>query len=139
MTTMSFYTKLRRDLWDNGIFYNVLLLLATVGAIFYSVATSIFTRNDNSVGNLLTTVAWPPLLHMCYLSLKSHWVPISYLLNPPQYPDRKSKSPRSDHVVSTSEAVQEEVESRLRHGMNRVGRDMFYLGRKVDIKDDAEL
>jgi hypothetical protein len=134
---MSFVTKLRRDLWDNGIFYNVLVLLATIGAIFYSISTAIFTRRDSLVEELLTTVAWPPLLHACYLTLKSHWVPVSYLLSPPQYPDRKSQACRSEEI-SSSEAAPSEVESRLRQGMRRVGRDMLHLTRKIDIKDDAE-
>lgn len=134
---MSFVTKLRRDLWDNGVFYNVLLLLATLGAIFYSISTVIFTRRDSLVEDLLTTVAWPPLLHACYLTLKSHWVPVSYLLSPPQYPDHKSQACRSKEV-SSSEAEPSEVESRLRQGMRRVGRDMLHLTRKIDIKDDAE-
>ncbi|KAJ5127200.1 nucleotide-diphospho-sugar transferase [Penicillium atrosanguineum] len=136
ITTMSFVTKLRRDLWDNGVFYNVVLLLATLGATVYSISTAIFTRRDSLVEYLLTTVAWPPLLHACYLSLKSHWVPVSYLLNPPQYPDRKSQTCRFEKV-SNSEAV-DEVESRLRQGMKRVGRDMLHLSRKLDIGDDAE-
>jgi hypothetical protein len=138
ITTTSFHTKLRRDLWGNGVFYNVLLLLATFGAIPYSLATVIFSRHDSLVEYLFTTVAWPPLLHVCYLSIKSHWVPVSYLLNPPQYPDRKSQTSRPNHKVSSSEAGQNEVESRLRHGMKRVGRDMLHLSRKIEIRDDPE-
>lgn len=136
ITTMSFVTKLRRDLWDNGVFYNVIILLATLWATLYSISTAIFTRRDGLVEYLLTTVAWPPLLHACYLSLKSHWVPVSYLLNPPQYPDHKSQTRKSEKVLN-SEAL-DEVESRLRQGMKSVGRDMLHLSRKIAIRDDAE-
>ncbi|KAJ6120513.1 nucleotide-diphospho-sugar transferase [Penicillium sp. IBT 18751x] len=136
ITTMSLVTKLRRDLWDNGVFYNVIILLATLWAIFHSLSTAMFIHHDSLVGYLLTPVAWPPLLHACYLSLKSHWVPVSYILNPPHYPDRKSRTHRPEKVPN-SEAV-DKVESRLRQGMRSVGRDMLHLSHKINVRDDAE-
>jgi len=138
VTTISFYRKLRRDLVNNGILHNVLLAFATVGAIYYAVATAISTHHESLIVYWLTTFAWPPLLHVCYLSLKSHWVPVRYLLSPPRYIDRNSKTSNSVHDGSTSEVVHGEVESRLRYGMKRVGRDMLYFGRRIDIKDDTE-
>ncbi|KAJ5908128.1 glycosyl transferase [Penicillium taxi] len=92
IAAVSSYMRIYRDLWQNGIFYNLLLLLVTLGAFLYSTAVGIFTNDEIFTTRLLTTLVWPPLLHICYLALANNWVPVAYLLDPPHYPERKTES-----------------------------------------------
>lgn len=102
---MSLSTKLYRDLWENGILYNVCLLVATLGALAFSIATTISSGDSHVVSNSLTAVAWPPLLHVCYLAVVNNWVPVAYLLRPPRYPDRRSLSVVGEDDVSIKASV----------------------------------
>ncbi|KAJ5765269.1 hypothetical protein N7520_004828 [Penicillium odoratum] len=87
-SSMSSYIRLYRDLWENRLFCNVIVLIATLGAMFYT--TAVVLSGNQSLIKLLTSIAWPPLLHVCYLSIVNNWVPVAYLLDPPNYPDRKA-------------------------------------------------
>lgn len=82
--------KLYHNLWHNGIAYSIVILLATIASIVYSIYSAITSTDVGLLSRLLTTIAWPPMLHICYLSLVSYWAPVSYLLNPPRYPERKA-------------------------------------------------
>ncbi|PWY79176.1 glycosyl transferase [Aspergillus heteromorphus CBS 117.55] len=82
--------QLCHNLWHNGIAYSVLLLLATLGAVAFSIWSTLTATDSDPLLRLLTTVAWPPMLHILYLAVISYWAPVSYLLNPPRYPDRKA-------------------------------------------------
>ncbi|GLA13332.1 hypothetical protein AnigIFM62618_010320 [Aspergillus niger] len=88
--TPTSFQKLYHNLWHNGIAYSIVVLLATIASIVYSIYTTITTIDDSLLSRLLTTIAWPPMLHICYLSIVSYWAPVSYLLNPPRYPERKA-------------------------------------------------
>ncbi|PYI09271.1 glycosyl transferase [Aspergillus sclerotiicarbonarius CBS 121057] len=87
--TPSFLQKFHHNLWHNGIAYSIILLLATLGSMLLAIRAAIATPDSDRLLRLLTSVAWPPMLHICYLSLLSYWAPVSYLLNPPRYRERK--------------------------------------------------
>ncbi|KAJ5682237.1 hypothetical protein N7462_005402 [Penicillium macrosclerotiorum] len=88
--TLSRWTRLYHDLLDNGIFYNSFLLVVTIGTLLYSVASAIVAReNEGMATQVLTTIAFPPLLHISWLSLSNNYVPVAYIFNPPRYPDRR--------------------------------------------------
>ncbi|KAE8312459.1 nucleotide-diphospho-sugar transferase [Aspergillus transmontanensis] len=92
ITKSSFYKMLYQDLWQNGILQSICLLLATIAAILLSTWTALTTTDSELLTTrLLTTIAWPPLLHICYLTVTNHWVPVAYLLSPPVYPARASQ------------------------------------------------
>ncbi|GKZ33591.1 hypothetical protein AbraIFM66950_003498 [Aspergillus brasiliensis] len=100
--------KLYHNLWHNGIAYSIVVLLATLASIFYSIYSAITAADDSLRSRLLTTIAWPPMLHICYLSIVSYWAPVSYLLNPPRYPERKAGLALSETgVVLPSAEVQQ--------------------------------
>lgn len=97
---MSLSTRLYRDLWENSVLYNICWLVVTLGALAYSIGMAISSEDPNVVSTSLTAVAWPPLLHVCYLAVVNNWVPVSYLLRPPRYPDRKALSDDEEHGIA---------------------------------------
>ncbi|KAF7590990.1 hypothetical protein BBP40_002184 [Aspergillus hancockii] len=104
ITKSSIYIMLYQDLWQNGILQSIGLLLATIGAILFTTWTTLTTTDTGILAlRLLTTVAWPPLLHICYLTITNHWVPVAYLLSPPHYPDRKSAKVNSNQGIALPE------------------------------------
>lgn len=91
ITKSSFCKMLYQDLWQNGILQSICLLILTIATILFSTWTSLTTSDSESLTiRLFTTVAWPPLLHICYLTIANHWVPVAYLFSPPVYPVRSS-------------------------------------------------
>lgn len=103
-SVVSFSTRLYRDLWGNGVLYNVCWLIATAGALAYSIAMSIYSEDPHVVSTSLTAVAWPPLLHVCYLAVVNNWVPVAYLLRPPRYPDRSSPSNDEEQDIAVKQS-----------------------------------
>ncbi|KGO74167.1 hypothetical protein PITC_022250 [Penicillium italicum] len=49
------------------------------------------TGDGSTVPELLTAIAWPPLLHLCLLTIVNNWVPIAHLFNSPTYHPRESR------------------------------------------------
>ncbi|KAJ6022004.1 nucleotide-diphospho-sugar transferase [Penicillium herquei] len=131
-TMMSSYMKIYTDLWQNGIFCNVVTLALTLGAVFYSSATIMSPNEPCWATEVFTSFAWPPLLNMCYLSIVNNWVPITYLLNPPVYPSRKSQAPQSD-------SNKKDMRQNKWSAIDKAGRDMITLGSRLDLVDEAEL
>ncbi|KAE8148740.1 nucleotide-diphospho-sugar transferase [Aspergillus avenaceus] len=101
ITKSSVYKVLYNDLWRNGILGCIFFLALTVGAML-STTWGILTTADRGTlaARLLTTVAWPPLLHVWYLTITNFWVPVAYLLSPPHYPDRESRMVGTDRGIS---------------------------------------
>jgi hypothetical protein len=97
-TVPTLYTKILQTL-GSGAMLGVLLFLVTGSSLSYSIWRAIgqimelgTTMDDeNAFIRLLTTVAWPPLLHLCYLSITNLSVPVMCLLRPPQYPERATQ------------------------------------------------
>ncbi|KAF3401109.1 Cellulose synthase catalytic subunit [UDP-forming] [Talaromyces pinophilus] len=93
------YNKLRKDLLDNGLLYSLFLFFAILSAFllsFYGAFNNDYaaagsTASRSLLMRLLTTVAWPPMLHIAYLALINLWIPIAYLLSRPEHPERRSR------------------------------------------------
>ncbi|OOF92070.1 glycosyltransferase family 2 protein [Aspergillus carbonarius ITEM 5010] len=108
--TPSFLQKLYHNLWHNGIAYSIILLLATLSSMLLAVHSAVTSPEPDRLWRLLTTIAWPPMLHICYLSVVSYWAPISYLLNAPRYRARNDGLTRSQSgVVLPTPAIQQGV------------------------------
>lgn len=58
---------------------------------------------------LLTTIAWPPLLHLYFLAIVSNWVPVVYLFSSPTYHSRDSRLLTTEKGISypRAEVVEE--------------------------------
>ncbi|KAL2786497.1 nucleotide-diphospho-sugar transferase [Aspergillus keveii] len=97
-TVPTLYTKVLQTL-SSGAMFGVLLFLVTATSLSYSTWKAIgqiielgtMTDAQGGIIRLLTTVAWPPLLHLCYLSITNLSVPVMCLLRPPQYPERATQ------------------------------------------------
>lgn len=99
-SVVSFTTRLYRDLCQSGVLYNVCWLIATIGALAYSIAMAMCSEDPRAVSTSLTAVAWPPLLHVTYLAIANNWVPVAYFLRPPRYPNRRSPSNDEEHDLA---------------------------------------
>jgi hypothetical protein len=107
-------------LLDNGLVYSLFLYLVTLGTFllaFYAAASSNYatgatTAPKQLIMELLTTVAWPPMLHIGYLTVSNLWVPVGYLLRRPEYPERKSRMAVNDRGIFFPEA---DVQVKLLH------------------------
>lgn len=132
LTAMSSYMRLYKDLWQNGLFCNVVMLITTLGAIFYSTAVALSPDDQDLTTKLLTSIAWPPLLHICYLTIANNWVPVAYLLDPPIYPDWNSQYIRN-------EALQATTSPEKWYSMGKAGKDMLQLGSRLEIAEETKL
>lgn len=106
-TELPIYKKVRKDLLDNGLVYSLFLYLATLGTFllsFYAAVRSKYaagatTAPKRLIMELLTTVAWPPMLHIGYLTISNLWVPVGYLLRCPEYSERRSMMAVNDRGI----------------------------------------
>ncbi|KAJ5285972.1 CAZyme family GT2 [Penicillium chrysogenum] len=97
-TSLSLFQKAYRYTLQSGALLNICLFIATVGAILSAVWAAI--SDGSTISKLLTTIAWPPLLHLCLLVIVNNWVPIAHLFNPPIYPSRDSRLRTTGEGVS---------------------------------------
>jgi hypothetical protein len=119
-TELPIYKKLRKDLLDNGLAYSLFLYLATLGAFLLSFyagassdyATGAMTAPKRVIMQLLTTVAWPPMLHIGYLTASNLWIPVGYLLRRPEYPERRSRMAVNDSGIFFPQA---DIQTKLLH------------------------
>ncbi|OOQ84387.1 cellulose synthase [Penicillium brasilianum] len=127
------------DLWKNGVFYNLSLLLATVWAAYLAI-TSLMAGQECTITSLLTSVAFPPLLHICYLTLTVNWVPVAYILNPPHYPNRSSQSKTENGKPASNVETKREATSESRWpAVGKVGKEILHLGTRLEIQERPEL
>ncbi|KAH1671039.1 hypothetical protein KXX15_004492 [Aspergillus fumigatus] len=120
LTELPIYKKLRKDLLDNGLVYSLFLYVATLGTFllaFYAAVSSNYApgatpTHNRLITELLTTVAWPPMLHIGYLTVSNLWVPVGYLLRRPEYPERRSMMAVSDRGIFFPQA---DVQMKLLH------------------------
>ncbi|KAJ5524715.1 nucleotide-diphospho-sugar transferase [Penicillium frequentans] len=135
LTAMSSYMRLYKDLWQNGLFCNVIMLITTLGAIFYSTAVVLSPNDQDLTTKLLTSVAWPPLLHVCYLTIANNWVPVAYLLDPPTYPDRNSQ-----YIENEAPNTATSPEKWYSMGKaSKASRDILQLGNRLEIAEETEI
>ena len=74
------FAGLKRDLWDAGVLVNILTFFAVCSAMLYATI-----YNEERYGSILVGLAWPPILHMCYLIISSNWIPIACTFSPPAW------------------------------------------------------
>lgn len=120
LTIPPFYKKLYRNLRQGSVLQSILLLLATVGAMLYALTLALpdNPKSETLATRLLTSLAWPPLLHLIYLTVTNHWVPVAYILNPPHYPPRASVSvqdPTDEDKPSSPQEKHSELFTRHGH------------------------
>lgn len=53
-----------------------------------------------AISSLLTTIAWPPLLHLLLLATVNNWVPIAHMFSPPVYHSRESRLVAAEQGIS---------------------------------------
>lgn len=116
-TSISSFQRAYRDTLQSGAFLNICLFIATVGAMLFAVWAAI-SGDGSTISNLLTTIAWPPLLHLCLLVIVNNWVPIAHLFNPPVYPSRDSRLLTTEEGVSYPQA---EIEGEPSSGKSSLG------------------
>ena len=101
----------------------------------------IMADDDGSIiPRLLTKTAWPPLIHICFLTVQSNLVPVSYMLNPPHYPGQQTQPIQADRGVFSFDTLNwdQAVSSRLKlHEADRMS--ALHLGGRIDMKDEIEL
>ncbi|KAJ6157183.1 CAZyme family GT2 [Penicillium chrysogenum] len=97
-TSILSFPKTYRYTLQSGALFNICLFIGTVGAILSAVWAAI--SDGSTISKLLTTIAWPPLLHLCLLVIMNNWVPIAHLFNPPIYPSRDSRLRTTGEGVS---------------------------------------
>ncbi|KGO38651.1 hypothetical protein PEX1_086800 [Penicillium expansum] len=107
--SISSFQKAYRDTLQSGALLNIYLFISTVGAMLFAVWVAI-PEDGLAIPKLLTTIAWPPLLHLCLLAIVNNWVPIAHLFNPPTYHSRESRLVTTDMGISYPRA---EVEGEL--------------------------
>lgn len=109
-TSISSFQKAYRDTIQSGALLNICLFIATVGAMLFAIRLAI-TGNQSTIPTILTTIAWPPLLHLCFLAIVNNWVPIAHLFNSPIYHSRDSRLLTTEKGISYP---RREVEGELR-------------------------
>ncbi|KAJ5297849.1 hypothetical protein N7508_008098 [Penicillium antarcticum] len=100
-TSISALKKAYRDILQSssGILFNVGLFFASVGAFVIAIQMAIY-RHGDLVTRALTTVAWPPLLHLSFLVIFNNWVPVMHLFNHPEYYSREDRLVASEKNIS---------------------------------------
>jgi hypothetical protein len=107
--SVSPFQKAYRDTLQSGALLNICLFILTIGAMVF--ATWVAISGDGPViPKLLTTVAWPPLLHLCFLAIVNNWVPIAHLFNSPIYHPRDTRFTTTEKGIS---CLRTEVEDEL--------------------------
>lgn len=134
---LSLYQKLFRDLWENGIAYSIFLLLATIFSLLYSFTAAI--RAENFLMHALTTIAWPHLAHICFLVLKNLSVPVTYMLDPPKYPERATPSTglNESQTETKKSSMQCEAMQATWKGISKVSKDIMHSGKRLEINEEA--
>lgn len=116
-TPISPFQEAYRDTLQSGAWLNVFLFIATAGAMLFAVWVAV-SGDGPTIPTLLTTIAWPPLLHLCFLAIVNNWVPIGHVFNPPIYHLRDTRLLTTKKGISYPRA---EVEEQLGSGKSFLG------------------
>ncbi|KAJ5186370.1 hypothetical protein N7449_011134 [Penicillium cf. viridicatum] len=98
-TSISSFEKAYRDTLQSGALLNICLFISTIGAMVFSAWVAV-SGDGPAIPKLLTTIAWPPLLHLCFLAIVNNWVPIAHLFNSPIYHPRDTKLLTTEKGIS---------------------------------------
>ena len=122
-TSISFSQKTYRDTLGSGILLNLCLIIATFGAMLVAIQTTM-SANGPVIPALLTTIAWPPFLHLFFLAVANNWVPVAHLFSPPAYHSRDSRLIATEKGVSYPSA---EIEEQLTCGPSFFGLCCYFV------------
>lgn len=89
--------------------------------------------------SLMTSIAYPSLLHACYLALTVNWVPVAYILKPPLYPNRPSHPTEGGKSSCRAEAKNGAVADSKWAAVDKVGKEILHLGTRLEIQEQSEL
>lgn len=112
-TSISPLKKAYRDIIQSGsgILFNIGLFIASLAAFVIAIQMAIYGDGD-IVTRLLTTVAWPPLLHLFFLVIFNNWVPVAHLFNHPVYYSREDRLVTTENDISYPKTeVEKDAES----------------------------
>ncbi|OQE37771.1 hypothetical protein PENCOP_c009G06872 [Penicillium coprophilum] len=109
-TSLSSFRKAYRDTLGSGAWLSACLFVATLGAMLYAVWMAV-TGNESTILILLTTIVWPPSLHLVLLALVNNWVPIAHLFHPPTYHSRESRLLTTEGISYPRAEVEGELKS----------------------------
>ena len=79
--------QLKCDLWDCGVGFNLLFTLGTLTGIIYSAIASIESNSRWEI-YAMTTLLFPPVTLICYITLSCHMAALRCVVWPPRYPPR---------------------------------------------------
>lgn len=96
------------EVLENGIWLNLCLLSANLGAIIIAIQMAVRTGGP-LISTFSAMVAWPPLLYLFLLVVVNNWVPVGYLLSPPVYHSRASRLVNTEEGVSYPREGDEEI------------------------------
>ncbi|KAI9044911.1 glycosyltransferase family 2 protein [Aspergillus affinis] len=102
-------SQLKGDLWDSGVGYNVLFIIAALTGMTYSAMYSIESKSGWQ-SHAMTTLLCPPAFFMCYITLSCHIIPVLCVIWPPHYPSREAvfeTHPSDPRAVFPSERVRQ--------------------------------
>jgi hypothetical protein len=137
---LSAYKKLYLDLWKNGVFYNIILLVAIFWAVCNAITSVVAGEEGSTFSSLMTSIAFPPLLHACYLTLMINWVPVAYILKPPHYPNRPSQpTENGEKPTSRLQAKSDAALDFKWAAAGKVGKEILHLGTRLEIQERPEL
>lgn len=95
---------------------------------------------DWTITSLMTSVAFPPLLHICYLTLMVNWVPVAYILKPPHFPTHPSHlTAEGRRSVSRHETKRGLASESRWPAVDKVGKEILHLGTRLEIQERPEL
>ncbi|RDW81516.1 uncharacterized protein DSM5745_05073 [Aspergillus mulundensis] len=114
-----------RDIPDrrasSEIAINAISLLATLAGAISHIPTilgqSYSSSDGKGVVTLLSTIAYPPMLHLVYTCSTTHWIPLRAYLYPPRYPallTALGPHPRDPGALFPTKAVRERLVSARR-------------------------
>ncbi|EPS25706.1 putative cellulose synthase [Penicillium oxalicum 114-2] len=135
----SAWKKMQVDLWKNGVWYNICVLFATVWTLFTATQCLLSGHEQKNLTGLLTSLAFPPLLHLCYLTVVVNWVPVAYVLKPPRYPLKAADQAKASETFAGTEAKDESSLDFKWPAVEKVGKEILQLSTRLEIQEQPVL
>ncbi|KNG89711.1 hypothetical protein ANOM_002307 [Aspergillus nomiae NRRL 13137] len=79
--------RLKCDLWDCGVGFSLLFTLGTLAGVMYSAIASVESNSRWQI-HAMTTLLFPPVTLICYITLSCHMATLRCVVWPPHYPPR---------------------------------------------------
>jgi hypothetical protein len=115
--------KLYLDLWKNGVFYNLVLVVATIWAVSHAITSVIAGEEGRTLTSLMTSITFPP-----------------YILKPPHYPTRSSHPMEKGEKSTSRLRAKSDAASDFKWAAaGKVGKEILHLGTRLEIQERPEL